>query len=428
MNEGDFFRQGLVLASQNRLAEAAQAWRESLVRQPDHAQARGNLILALTRLGRTDEAVAAAQVGLTTNPDDPDFPGRLGQLLAGLGRLDEAAAVLRRSIALGGGKREWWVLGLVERDRCQWQAAREALSHVADDVEARFELAQLLLRHGEWATGWEMWEARLNRPQAHEDRWTIPEWTGGSLTGVDLLVYGEQGAGDTIQMLRFVPELARRGATVRLAVHDALLPLVVEFPGVTQALPLSDPRCPATHRVSIMSLPHRLPADDPWPGSVPYLAAPSRPLGGDGLKVGVVWAGSASFANAGLRHVGRRLLDAMKGVPGISLYSLQLDEPPQDPAVVDLAPLIADWGDTARILMGLDLLVTVDTGTAHLAGAMGRPVWILLHKGADWRWGTGRTTPWYPQACLFRQQTAGDWGPVLAQLASELANWAASQG
>lgn len=420
MTAEEFFVEGLRLATQGRLTEAAERWAAALAVEPGHAQARFNRVLALSRLNRLDEAAAEATEGARLHPAEPSFPAHHGQILARLGRLDQAAAALRRALSLGEDPALWWALGLVERDRCAWDQARQALSHVQDQVEARFELAQLLLRDGVWSRGWELWESRLARPQAHENRWQIPEWTGGDLAGVDLLVYGEQGAGDTIQMLRFVPELAARGATVRLAVHDALVGLLAGLPGVTQVLPLSAPACPASRRVSIMSLPHRLPAADCRPGSVPYLAARPALLPGTGLKVGVVWAGSASFANAGQRHVGRQLLEPLTAIPGLSLYSLQIDQAPGDPSITDLAPCIKNWTDTAGLIAALDLVVSVDTGTAHLAGAMGKPVWLLLHKGADWRWGHGTRTDWYPSARLYRQATSGDWRPVLRAISEDL--------
>jgi tetratricopeptide (TPR) repeat protein len=420
MNAEDFFIAGLRLATQGRLAEAAEQWAATLAAEPGHAQARFNRVLALGRLNRLDEAAAEAAEGARLHPAEPCFLAQFGQNLARLGRLDEAAAALRQALDRGDDPALWWALGLVERDRCAWDSARQALTHVEDQVEARFELAQLLLRDGEWRRGWELWESRLARPQAHEERWSIPEWTGGALDGIDLLVYGEQGAGDTIQMLRFVPELAARGATVRLAVHDALVGLLAGLPGVAQVLPLSAPTCPATRRVSIMSLPHRLSAADCRPGLVPYLTARPAALAGSGLKVGLVWAGSASFANAAQRHVGRPLLEALTAIPGLCLYSLQLDQAPNDPAVTDLAPCIKDWADTAGLIAALDLVVSVDTGTAHLAGAMGRPVWLLLHKGADWRWGHGSRTDWYPSARLYRQATSGEWGPVLQEVTEDL--------
>ncbi|CAA7622855.1 hypothetical protein MTBLM5_50132 [Magnetospirillum sp. LM-5] len=420
MNAEDFFIEGLRLAAGGKLAEAAERWAATLAAAPAHAQARFNRVLALGRLGRLEEAAAEAAEGCRHHPTEPSFPAQLGQILARLGRLDRAADALRQALGLGDDPALWWALGLVERDRCAWSQARQALSHVEDRVEARFELAQLLLRDGEWQKGWELWESRLARPQAAEDRWHIPEWTGGGLNGLDLLVYGEQGVGDTIQMLRFVPELAQRGAIVRLAVHDGLMGLLAGLPGVTQLLPLSAPACPATHRVSIMSLPHRLPAADCRPGSVPYLAARPAVLTGGGLKVGLVWAGSASFANAAQRHVGRQLLEPLAAIPGTSLYSLQLDQAPNDPAITDLAPGIKDWTDTAGLIAALDVVISVDTGTAHLAGAMGKPVWLLLHKGADWRWGHGTRTDWYPSARLYRQDTNGDWGPVLARVGLDL--------
>ncbi len=414
------FREGLVHAAAGRLDQAAACWAETLATEPSHAQARFNRLLALTRLERLDEAADEALAGEHHHPDNPDFPGRRGQILARLGRLDEAVTSLHRSLTLADQPALWWVLGLIERDRCRWEAASEALGHVDSETEARFELAQLALRQGRWRQGWALWESRLRRPQAHEDRWTIPEWTGGDLPDLDLLVYGEQGVGDTLQMLRYVPELTARGATVRLAVHDSLLRLLTGFPGVAQVLPLSHPDCPATHRVSIMSLPHRLPADDPWPERVPYLHTRPALLAEAGLKVGVVWAGSAAFANAAQRHIGRSMLEPLRQIPGARLYSLQLDQSPDDPAIIDLAPRIADWADTAALVAGLDLLISVDTGTAHLAGALGRPLWLLLHQGCDWRWGLGDTTPWYPQARLYRQHAAGDWNGVMGRVAADL--------
>jgi hypothetical protein len=258
-----------------------------------------------------------------------------------------------------------------------------------------------------------------------------PLWLGEPLNGSRILLHAEQGLGDAIQFARYAPMVAERGATVLLEVHRHLVRLMTTLPGVAtvvargQSLPAFDWQCP------LMSLPLAFGTTvETIPTRVPYLAAqrdgpgPQRTTAAGTQSVGLVWAGSPAHRRDQRRSIGLDLFTPLTQIDGLRWYSLQkgpaaaaLSTPPPGLDLIDLARDIHDFADTAAIVANLDLVVTVDTSVAHLAGAMGKPVWILVPKPSDWRWMLDRDdSPWYPTARLFRQRTPGEWAPVVEQI------------
>ena len=253
------------------------------------------------------------------------------------------------------------------------------------------------------------------------------------MRGLRVLVYAEQGIGDTLQFLRYVPLLAERGATVVLEVHPELMRLAETLRGVSTLIGRGDPVPPFDLHCPLMSLPLAFGTElGTIPTEVPYLRAvldpPAEIFGRavKGLRVGLVWAGSPENSSDGRRSIPLSAFAPLREVPGVLLYSLQRG-PASEEALQGRFPftgVLAQSGDfaaTAATVQHLDLVIAVDTAVAHLVGALGRPVWILLAAPADWRWLTARDdSPWYPSARLFRQQSAGEWTPVVAEVANAL--------
>jgi ADP-heptose:LPS heptosyltransferase len=265
----------------------------------------------------------------------------------------------------------------------------------------------------------------------------VPLWNGEDLAGRTVLLHGEQGYGDTIQGLRYVPLVAARGGRVVLEVPAPLARVaasvsgVAEFVTAGQALPRFDLVCP------MLSLPRALGTTlETIPADLPYLAPPAEAvaqwrerLGGPGLRIGIAWAGSALHRSDAQRSIEIETLAPLLKTKGVRWFSLQVGERAADLArlpaglITDLAPRLSDFADTAAALANLDLLISVDTAVVHLAGALARPAWVMLRARPDWRWMLEREdTPWYPSLRLFRQRERGDWDEVVARVRAALEN------
>jgi hypothetical protein len=333
-----------------------------------------------------------------------------------LDRLDEAAASFDRAIA------------------------------VAPDLpEARWNKALLDLSRGDFASGLPGYEWRWRRGDAEGLRnFTQPQWRGEDLDGRTILLHAEQGFGDTLQMVRYVPMVAARGGRVILEVPDALLPLLADLKGAAallgrgSALPDFDLHCP------LMSLPLAFGTTlDTIPSDVPYLRAPTGRLNAwrarlDNLpcpRIGLVWSGKPSHKNDHNRSIPLATFAPAVRQTGLTFVSLQREY--RDADRTDLARwpnlkrfdhALTDFADTAALIDQLDLVIAVDTAVAHLAGAMGKPLWVLLSHIQDWRWLLGHAdSPWYPTARLLRQPQIGDWDSVIAKLTQDLAAFAADR-
>ena len=360
-----------------------------------------------------------------TAPTDPVTPADLRRaLLAHLaGDTPAAEAGYRRALtnpALAPVARPHLAHLLDDNHRFEdaLEFRREAVSAQPQDDAAKLELAIALLRLGHYAEGWPLYEARFGNPVTAADRPKLPqpEWDGAPIR--TLTVWDEQGVGDAILFSRFVPALRGRGVEPTLICRPSLAAL---FEGLgVEVIPAKGRiRTPAADAWAMIgSLPGRLGVDEAsLPGPAPYLAAPSDrralwgPRIGPGARVGVVGRGNPAAGN-----------DAARSLPpeGVAfLYTL--------PGAVSLTPghsplPLRDFADTAAVVERLDLVITVDTAVAHLAGALGKPCWLLLsYVGADWRWGLDRTdSPWYPSMKLYRQPAPGDWASVLRAVATDL--------
>jgi hypothetical protein len=328
-----------------------------------------------------------------------------------------------------------------------WHYER-ALELKPDFTAAAWDRARALLHMGDYGRGWPAYEARWGLPELRGRRRPGLEWDGQSFAGRRLFLYGEQGFGDTIQCARYLPQVKALGGTVILECQPPLIPLMDGL-GVDAIVPRSaDGSLSAAPEhdlvFPLLSLPRLFsPSVEAVPNRVPYLRAPGGrgekfrnvfSRAGSKLKVGIVWSGSVTFK--GNRERAMRLAPLLNALemPGVQLYSLQKGPPEVelramniDGRLIDLAPLLGDFADTAAAVEGLDLVVMTDSAVAHLTGALGRPVWVLVSFVGHWLWMRGRDedNPWYPTMRIFRQAHPGEWGAVLDRARDELAAAAA---
>lgn len=421
-------------AQDNAAAEAT--CRRALALAPAQAEYHATYANLLKDLARHDEALAAYGRALTLAPGYDKVRFNLGNLLHDLLRLDAAERALRRTAAADG---EVGLAGVLNLGRVLEKMGRrgEALGcyeQVLDadpgHTAARWNRALLLLQAGDLDQGFREYEWRWRLPEHPPRPFRQPAWHGEDLAGGTLLVHAEQGFGDTIQFCRYLPLAAARAGRVVFECQPALARLMARsFPGIT-VVAAGHPLPAFDRHVALLSLPlvlgTRHVAD--IPADVPYLRAAAPPddlTGGDGLAVGLVWAGSPGHnLHATLRSIPPDDLAPLLRVPGVRLISLQVGPHAGEAGplgLVDAAPRLGDFADTADCIGGLDLVITIDTAVAHLAGALGKPVWILLRDWPDWRWFLDRLdTPWYPTASLFRQERIGHWRPLVEAVARRL--------
>jgi Flp pilus assembly protein TadD len=437
-------RDALAAHQRNDLDRAEHGYRAALAASPAHPLATHYLGVILYQRNRLDEALPLLERAAADVPQEPEFHNNLGLALAAAERNDEAIAAYRRALALKPEHAVAWNnLGLVLQASNRLPEAiaafREALAHAPDFAQAHWNLALALLVHGEFGEGWREFEWRLSvaelggRSRAHD----TPRWDGVIRAGLVLLVTPEQGLGDALQFIRFATPLARRGVRVVAAVRESLARLVATVHGVAEVVGPDAPLPAHDAHIELLSLPHALaitPAD--IPADVPYLradparrarAAEALARHAGRLKVGLAWAGSRAYANDRRRSMALAALAPLFALRDVTWFSLQkgdgADETARVPAAAALVPLPADdtLDSSAALIAELDLVVSVDTSLAHLAGALGKPVWILLPFAPDWRWQLERTdSPWYPTARLFRQPRPGDWGAVVGEVARAL--------
>jgi len=448
-------RLGSALFQGERLAEAVAAYEKALQLAPEDAESGINLGYALNRLGRFDEAETILRGALAKAPESMAAHVNLGNALHGQGRLEEAAECHRAALALDPASIPARVnLGTVHRDLGDDAASdaeyRAALVQDPENPEIHWQRALARLLAGDMETGWAEyeWRWRTGRLAPPVELAALPEWSGGDPAGCRLLLHAEQGHGDTLQFIRYAHRLRDRGAEIGLQVQPALVRLMrqsldgvaveafgtVPKPGFWQA------RCP------LLGLPLRMGTRlDSVPADIPYVRASAdevaawrkRLAGMAGLKIGLVWAGDPRPDDPDAAIIDRRRslslaeLAPLAAVPGVSFVSLQKGGAAGQVAaapfpVLDVAEDLYDFAATAALISTLDLVIGVDTAAVHLAGALGRPVWVLSRWDGCWRWLRHRDdSPWYPTLRLFRQSRWGDWSGPLAAVAEALQDMAA---
>jgi tetratricopeptide (TPR) repeat protein len=437
---------GLALHATGRLEEAIASYRNALQLAPDHPEILYNLANTYLELGHIDDALAQFDAVLAKNPDHVGALVNRGNTLLRFNQPVQAIASYDDALARMPGHPQiltnrGHALRRLDRPVEALAGFEAAIAAKPDFAEAHFEAAMTRLSLGDFEAGWKAyeWRWRTGAFAAQRRQFRAPLWLGDApVAGKTILLHAEQGFGDTIQFVRYAPLLAGRGAKVVCEVQPELQPLLAQLENGQDItiiakgtpLPAFDLHCP------LLSLPLAF-GTQPLtiPAAVPYLAAPAERLAEwrdrlapGGPRVGFVWSGQPSHKNDASRSIPLKRLAGLFENSLMRCFSLQSQMRDADseilkglPNLIHLGDSFRDFADTADVIALLDVVVSVDTAVAHLAGAMGKPVVILLPYAADFRWLRGRgDSPWYPTAKLFRQPEFGDWDSVISQLRDEL--------
>jgi tetratricopeptide (TPR) repeat protein len=415
------------LAGLERHAQAVAAYQAALAATPDAQDLRQGLARALIALQRGPEAETCLRAELAARPDNAHSWTLLAGALGLQDRTEEALACFVRASRLAPSVAEnFQGIGLALRDLARWPDSlpyfAEAVRLAPDNAEYHANYAYALLANGKFAQAWPQLEWRARKPGNVMLR--VPAWDGAAFDGT-VMIHAEQGIGDTIQFARFLPEAARR-ARIIVGCNQALSALLRDLPGVAEVF-TGDPVPPYDVHRPIMSLPGVLGiGPERFADPVPYVHADPAQVAVwrgrlahlGGMKVGLAWAGNPKYALDRKRSVPPALLAPLLAVRSASFVSLQMGEGravmPEGVAL-DAAPWLEDLTDTAAAIAALDLVISVDTSVAHLAGALGQKVWLLNRANTDWRWLTDRDdSPWYPSMRIFRQPRPGAWHEMIA--------------
>jgi len=433
-----------------RLAEAEESYRRAVELQPGHARAHNNLGCVLHMQGKLDAALAEYRKALDLDPSLPQANQNYASIVRDTGALQRAAqsylrqtqANPRDAMALTDLGNTWRELG---RHREALAAYDRALSIDPDLAEAHFSRSFVLLLLGDYAAGWKDYEWRWRIPafNAPARRFSQAIWDGREIAHGSILLHAEQGLGDTLQFVRYAPLVARRCESVVLECQPELQELMRGVQGIGSLVAAGEPLPPFAAHAPLLSLPQIFGTtlqNLPWEG--PYVHADAErtaqwrdAMAADASRfdVGLVWAGRPQQWDDRKRSISLDMLAPLVKAGGATFYSLQKGAaaaqaatPPAGMRLVDLTERIRDFSDTAALVQLLDLVITIDTSVAHLAGAMGVPTWVLVAHAPDWRYHLGRDDqPWYPTMRLFRQERDGDWSGAIAAVAAELAQLAA---
>jgi tetratricopeptide (TPR) repeat protein len=441
---------GTALYDAGRGAEAVEVYRQASVLDPSDVGILSNLGACLTRCEQFEAAITACERALALNPGFAPAHVNLGIIHERMGNVDACIAAHRRAISADPDFAPGYAnLAVALRNKGELdemlEVSYQAVRLAPDNAQTRFGHAHFLLMCGDLVNGFAeyQWGHKYGLSEG-TPRFDGPEWQGEDFAGKTLLIFAEYGIGDALQFVRYMPMVAARGGSVVLQVQPAIAALLRPMPGVT-VLGRHEPVPHYDLQLPLIDLPRIFGTTlDSIPADIPYLKADSikvekwREAVGNqsALKVGVVWAGSPLHKGDRQRSLSAEAVLPRLVMPGVQLFSLQKEPRAADGPVLqqlgsditDLGPLLGDFTDTAAAVAALDLVISVDTSVAHLAGALGRPCWILLPYALDWRWLRDREdNPWYPTVRLFRQSKPQAWDGVLVRAAAELARVAAGQ-
>jgi len=438
-------RNALAAHQRGDLEGAETGYREALARASGHPMATHFLGVALYQRGRVDEALPLLHAAVEAVPGEAEFHNNFGLALAAADRTEEAIGEYRRALDLRPAHAGTWSnLGLALQAENRLDEAidafRRALAVDPGFAQAHWNLALALLAHQEFDEGWREygWRRRVPEFAAEAHQWQGPRWDGADAAGRTLLVGSEQGLGDTLQFIRLAQPLDARGARVVVSTATPLVRLLASAPGVAAVFGPGESLPPYDAHITLMELPRVLRlTPESIPSTVPYLAADAgrrKEVAGmlaahaGKRKVGIAWSGSRANSLNRRRSIPLAALAPLFALPGIAWFSLHrsVDEEEistvPEAAALNRLPAREDFDGMAALVAELDLVISVDTSIAHLAGALARPTWVLLASGADWRWyPLGADSPWYPTARLFRQPRLGDWTTVVLRVRDELA-------
>jgi Flp pilus assembly protein TadD len=444
---------GYCLRHRGKFAEAEQILRQAIALSPDDAEALHDLGAVLLAMERATDAVGSLQLAVKVRPNYAEAYCTLAASLCAAGEIEQALSAAQRALALRPEYADAWSnLGLAHLEQGNLDQAtaayQEALRRSPGLVPAVLGLFWTLLAKGQYSEAWTLFETRRRLGSnfychaIHQ-----PVWEGEPLEGQRVLVHAEKGNGfgEVIQMARFIPMVAARGGRVILECQPQLQKLLQSIPGVEQVVGLGQALPDYKLHCPLMSLParfditlHNIPAAPYIPADAVAVEHWRRLLASDDkrLKVGLVWSGRSQPPH---RSIDPRLLSPLASNRNVRFFSLQMREGAGPDAqlrpdfeLVDPTPQLRDFSDTAALLMNLDLLISIDTAAVHLAGALGRPAWLLVRHAADWRWlREGPQSPWYPTIRIFRQRQLGDWTGPIAEVAAALAggtSWSLAAG
>ena len=434
-----YYHRGNILRDHRRYAEAVESYEQAIRFRPNYLEALNNLGALLRELGQPDRALAACKQTIQPGQKSAEPYNNLGNILRELDRLEEAVGAYEKAIQLNPEHAQAYIsLSVVLKELGRLDEAlttsEEAICLCPENAEAHNNHAMFLLQHGDFRNGWREYEWRKQMEKYPRRKFHMPLWDGSPLHGKTILLHAEQGYGDSIQFIRFLQQVAQAGARIIVECQPPLLRLFSCLPDVAVLIAQGTRVPPFDFHAPLMSLPYILGTTlDSIPNTTPYLFAPpsshiAELLGIDRKKknIGITWAGNPK--NPG-RSIDILLFQTLMEIPGIRWFSLQVGASASDiskitgmDTVIDASPHLGDFCDTASLIENLDLVISVDTAVAHLAGAMGKPTWLLLLHTPEWRWLMNRQDSlWYPSMRLFLQPKHGDWQGVLTQIRLELA-------
>jgi Flp pilus assembly protein TadD len=440
---------GVVHKDRGELVEATTCFREALQLDPKYAEAHNNLGAALEGQGKMIEALAHYREAVRLKPDFVEAHNNLGFALQDRGEIAEGLAHYREALRLRPTFAEAHNnLGLLLQEQGHLEEAMasfaRAVASEPERAQVHWNRALLWLLRGDFTRGWPEYEWRLKHPKLASCQYPQPLWDGSPLNGRTILLHVEQGFGDALQFVRYAALVQQRGGRVVVACQAPLVRLLETCAGIDLLTAEGSPLPHVDVRAPLLSLPGIFRTDlDSIPAVIPYLRPPQegspaleaalarRP---GTLKVGIVWAGSPEHKNDRNRSCPLKHFRSLVQAGGVALFSLQkgpcatdLQDEKDHLPVTDLTECLGDFADTAAAIARLDLVISVDTAVAHLAGALGKPVWVLLPFAPDWRWMLDREdSPWYPTARLFRQTRPGDWPGVFDRVGTALEDTPAS--
>jgi tetratricopeptide (TPR) repeat protein len=465
---------GLVLMDQHKLNDAIVAFKTAIQFQPRFAQAYCNLGIAFERSGQIDQAIDSFESAISFNPRFFEAYSNLGNALSKQKKFDAAIAALRKAVELNPNSGDVnYNIGHALRESGQLEEAivyfNRAIELNPNHLTARCDLANLLhlqqSRHqviqqyqqvlaidpdhaiahwnlaltylllGDFKRGWTEHEWRTRcESLANPAEFDKPRWTGEPLDGKTILLHPEQGLGDILQFVRYAPMVTARGGKVLLQCQPPLVRLLQNDLGISQVISVTDPLPEFDVHCPVMSLPFVFGTEiGSIPAQIPYLFADPEDAaawrlklenGSNKPRIGLVWAGSPTHKNDRNRSIRLANLSRLLSMDSCRFFSLQKGPASNQlsmPTLIDHTADLHDFADTAAFVANLDLIITVDTAVAHLAGGMGKIVWLLLPHNPDWRWLLDRDdSPWYPTMRIFRQQRAGDWESVITRIVAEI--------
>jgi tetratricopeptide (TPR) repeat protein len=433
-----WFDLGVLHTLASRVPEAKHAYQQATRYRPMYAQAWNNLALLDHAQRSLREAEISYRHALMADPSYRDALYNFALLLQQQERILEAVVLYERLLALHPDFAEAHNnLGncylKLNKTATAKQHYAQALSLQATHREAPWNLGFASLLEGDWRSGWLGYEHRLAQREIESRNWAAPRWNGVLKSGERILVHHEQGLGDTLQFARYLHPLVHAGMEVEVLCQAPLLPLLARVPGLRTVTARKEDLNPGDWQAPFPSLPfHFKTTLANLPAQVPYLSVDPQSVREwrelfksfpAGFQVGVVWQGNPQHKNDHNRSLPAGMLEPLLTLRGCHFASLQKGVPQESiPAgMTDLGRWFRHFGDTAAAILNLDLVISVDTSVAHLAGALGKPVWVLLPFAPDWRWLLEREdSPWYPSARLFRQPLPGDWFSVVRRVREEL--------